>query len=184
VDKREQIIVSAMQLLVENGEQSTPMSAIAREANVGMGTIYNYFPTKDDLINEIYLYIKISEVRAISKPCESDSIRHCFEQFYSLLLTYLVDNPLHFRFMDQFQSAPVIVQATRDAGNAAFALYIELLHTGQRQGIIKPIAIEEIMQFVNGGLMGFVRWLLVSNRALAPALLHNQLRIAWDAIKE
>jgi len=34
------------------------MSAIAKAANTGMGTIYNYFTTKEELINSIYLYIK------------------------------------------------------------------------------------------------------------------------------
>ena len=48
-----------MTLLIENGVQGTPMSAIAKEANTGMGTIYNYFPTKEDLINSTYIYIKI-----------------------------------------------------------------------------------------------------------------------------
>jgi AcrR family transcriptional regulator len=46
VDKKEQIIKAAMKLLTERGVQATPMSAIAKAANTGMGTIYNYFATK------------------------------------------------------------------------------------------------------------------------------------------
>jgi hypothetical protein len=41
-----------------------------------------------------------------------------------------------------------------------------------------------MMQFINGGLMAFVRWLVISGKPLTPAMLDNQLRIAWDAIKE
>jgi TetR/AcrR family transcriptional regulator, repressor of fatR-cypB operon len=57
VDKKLQIIHAAMKLLIANGVQATPMSAIAREANTGMGTIYNYYATKEELINAIYIFI-------------------------------------------------------------------------------------------------------------------------------
>jgi AcrR family transcriptional regulator len=41
--------MAAMKLLVDRGIQATPMSAIAKAAGTGMGTIYNYFATKEDL---------------------------------------------------------------------------------------------------------------------------------------
>lgn len=37
------------------------MSTIAKTAGTGMGTIYNCFPNKEILINEIYLSIKEKE---------------------------------------------------------------------------------------------------------------------------
>ncbi len=173
-----------MVLFIENGVQATPMSAIAKSANTGMGTIYNYFATKEELINAIYIYIKQDEIRTISAPIENNSIKRQFEHFCRALINYFVNNPLHFRFMDQFQSSPVITGATRNEGAAAFASYLALIVQGQEQGIIKSIGIEEIMQFVMGGIMGFIRWILAENKTLTEALLDNQLRIAWDALKE
>ena len=184
VDKMEQILKAAMLLLIENGVQATPMSAIAKAANAGMGTIYNYFPTKEDLINAIYIYIKLDEIKAISAPFENDSIKKQFEHFYRSLVTYMINNPEHFRFMDQFHTSPIITEATRNEGAQAFARYTDILRKGQGQDIIKSIAIDEMMQFINGGLMGFIRWVVVSGKQLTPAMLDNQLRIAWDAIKE
>lgn len=173
-----------MLLLIENGVQATPMSAIAKAANAGMGTIYNYFPTKEDLINAIYIYIKLDEIKAISAPFTNESVKKHFDHFYRSMVTYMVENPQHFRFMDQFHSSPIITAATRSEGAEAFASYTNVLKRGQEQDIIKDISIEEIMQFINGGLMGFIRWLLATDRPLTPAMLDNQLRIAWDAIKE
>lgn len=173
-----------MTLLVEYGVQATPMSAIAKAANTGMGTIYNYFPTKEDLINAIYIYIKQDEIRVITKPYANESIRKQFEQFFGALVRYMIDNPQHFRFMDQFHASPLISENARNEGAEAFATYIDVLKKGQEQGIIKKIGIEELMQFLNGGLMGFVRWLLTTGKPLTGTMLENQLRIAWDAIKE
>jgi AcrR family transcriptional regulator len=184
VDKKEQILKAAMKLLIENGMQATPMSAIAKEANAGMGTIYNYFPTKEDLVNAIYIYIKLDEIKAISMLSSGESIKKQFEHFYRAMVTYMVANPQHFRFMDQFNSSPVITNATRDEGANVFANYISILKKGQEQDIIKSISIDELLQFVNGGLMGFIRWIISTGKPLTPTLLDNQLRIAWDAIKE
>lgn len=184
MDKREQIIKAAMLLLIESGVQATPMSAIAKAANAGMGTIYNYFPTKEDLINAIYIYIKLDEIKTMPEPLENDSIKKQFEHFYRAFATYMVDKPQHFRFMDQFHASPIITDATRSEGAEAFAKYVGILKKGQEQDIVKSISIEEMMQFINGGLMAFVRWLVISGKPLTPAMLDNQLRIAWDAIKE
>ena len=43
---------------------NTPMSMIAREANVGPGTIYRNFENKEALINELFLELKLR----ISEP--------------------------------------------------------------------------------------------------------------------
>ncbi len=184
VDKREQILLAAMELLIENGVQATPMSAIARAANTGMGTIYNYFATKEELINAIYIYIKQDEIKVISESFAGDSIKRHFEQFYGQMIRYFIAKPRFFLFMDQFNSSPILTAATKEEGLKAFGSYIGLLKKGQEQGLIKPISIEELMQFLSGGLTGFVRWLLATGKPLTQALLDNQLRIAWDAIKE
>lgn len=184
VDKKEQIIKAAMKLLIENGVQGAPMSAIAKAANAGMGTIYNYFPTKEDLINGIYIYIKQDEARSVTAPYENDSIKKQFEHFHKVLIKYMIGHPLHFWFMEQFSSSPIIDDATRDEGMRVFAHYTAILKHGQQQGIIKSINLEELLQFIHGGLKGFIRWILLSGKPLTPQLLDNQLRISWDSIKE
>src|SRR4051812_15341768 len=122
-----------MKLLIENGVQATPMSMIAKEAGTGMGTIYNYFPTKEDLINAIYLYIKQDEIKAAASPFVNESVKKQFEHFYSVLIRYMVANPLHFWFMEQFSVSPVITQETRNEGLRVFADYRTILKRGQEQ---------------------------------------------------
>lgn len=49
---REAVIAAAKRLLAEQGLEAQ-MPEIARAANVGVGTVYRHFPTKDDLIAAI-----------------------------------------------------------------------------------------------------------------------------------
>jgi AcrR family transcriptional regulator len=46
---REAVIVAAKRLFADRG-LDTQVPDVAREANVGVGTVYRHFPTKDDLI--------------------------------------------------------------------------------------------------------------------------------------
>lgn len=183
VDKREQILQAAMKLLIENGVQGTPMSAIARAAGTGMGTIYNYFPTKEDLINEIYLYIKQDELKSVAVPMAHEPLKKQFEHFYRTMIVYMISHPTHFWYMEQFNASPIIKVETRREGLHVFASHMAVIREGQEQGIIKPIDLEELLQFLHGGIKGFIRWVLVSGKPLTPELLENQLRISWDAVK-
>lgn len=184
VDKKVQIIYAAMKLLTENGVQATPMSAIAKAAGTGMGTIYNYFPTKEDLINAIYLYIKQDELKVLRVPMEDMSVKKQFDHYCGGLTRYMITHTDHFWFMDQFHNSPILLPETKEEGMKVLCPIIDLIVKGQEQGIIKQIGIDELLQFLNGGLMSFVRWVIGSGKQLSNELLNNQLRIAWDAIKQ
>lgn len=51
---RDCILRSATDLFSQNGYNATTLSAIAKEAKVGVGNIYSYFPSKLHLLYEIY----------------------------------------------------------------------------------------------------------------------------------
>lgn len=184
LEKREKIIQSAMKLFIDNGVQGTPMSAIAKAADTGMGTIYNYFATKEELINAIYLYIKEDETHNLQSPFADESIKRGFDHYFLAFILYFVKHPLHFGFMDQFHNSPILTPETKEEGMKTMAPFITLIAKGQEQGILKEIAINELLHFLNGGLLGFVRWVLGENIPLNKGLLDNQLRIAWDVIKQ
>jgi AcrR family transcriptional regulator len=49
---KQEIIAAAMQLFKEHGFDATTMEQIAREADIAKGTLYNYFPVKEAIIDE------------------------------------------------------------------------------------------------------------------------------------
>lgn len=184
VEKKEQIIIAAMKLLAEKGVQATPMSAIAKAAGTGMGTIYNYFATKEDLINAIYLYIKHSEIDQINKSMDpAASLKSRFFHFYTAFINFYLKYPESFVFMDQFQSSPVITACTRDAGKQGFAPIITLIQQGQEEGIIKSMELEALLIFLGGTVTTYVRWIIGIAPGKRDLLLEQQLRLVWDAIK-
>jgi AcrR family transcriptional regulator len=53
-DKREAVLLAAMELVGEHGFHGSPMALIAEQAGVAAGTIYRFFDSKDTLIKEIH----------------------------------------------------------------------------------------------------------------------------------
>ncbi|MEE9543653.1 MAG: helix-turn-helix domain-containing protein, partial [Thermodesulfobacteriota bacterium] len=49
-EKRELILEAAMKLFFHYGFKKTAMADIAREAGLAVGTLYNFFDTKEDIV--------------------------------------------------------------------------------------------------------------------------------------
>ncbi|MDW7694807.1 TetR/AcrR family transcriptional regulator [Flammeovirgaceae bacterium SG7u.111] len=182
MNKKESIISAALELLVENGIHATPMSAIAKSANTGMGTIYNYFPNKEILINAIYVIIKQKEESILLNAPKEGSIKAQFEQYYRIVTDFYLDNPLYFKFIQQLQSSPIITKESKKEGYKAVESVIQLLKDGQEAGLVKEIKIEELLQFLGGAIISYLRW--VTTYEINNSSINNQLRLVWDAIKK
>lgn len=54
--RREQIVEAAYHVFAESGFQTTTVSAIAKRAGVGQGTVYRYFGSKIEILREVFDY--------------------------------------------------------------------------------------------------------------------------------
>jgi AcrR family transcriptional regulator len=57
-DKKAALLKAALKLFTERGFHGTSTAQISKEAGVATGTLFNYFPTKEDLINGLYFEVK------------------------------------------------------------------------------------------------------------------------------
>ncbi len=51
--KRESIAFSCKNLILQEGLKDLTISSLAKEANIGKGTIYEYFENKEDIVLEL-----------------------------------------------------------------------------------------------------------------------------------
>ena len=66
-DKRERILLAASRLIVRNGLQCS-MAAIAEEAGVATGSLYNYFDSKEALVRGVYGRVAEEMTAFLSQP--------------------------------------------------------------------------------------------------------------------
>jgi len=183
MDKKEAILAAALKLLTLKGVHATPMSAIAKEAGTGMGTIYNYFPNKDALINALYVSIKNKEKVIFAAFNSEEPLRTQFEEYYIRAIQFYIDNPSFFQFIEQLQASPIITAESKATGYEAITSVLELIEKGKKGRVIKNMDTKEMMQFIGGTIISYLRLHFQENRK-GNSSLSNQLKMVWDAIKE
>lgn len=109
--KRDAILQAALELVVEQGLQHTPMSLIAQRSGASPGIIYRYFESKEDLLASLYLHIKEGLGQAI--VAADDPRQPLAKRFHVLWLSifrYCLAHPQEMAFLTQYESTPLARQ--------------------------------------------------------------------------
>lgn len=87
-DKRKAILNAALRVFAEHGIVNGPTSAISKAAGVAEGTLFTYFKTKDELLNELYLELRQEFNGHMGEfPYEADArtrLRYMWDKFLDL----------------------------------------------------------------------------------------------------
>ncbi|MFK5856147.1 MAG: TetR/AcrR family transcriptional regulator [Bacteroidota bacterium] len=180
MNKRDDILKAALKLFVEQGEQSTSMKWIAEDAECGIGTMYNYFKSKEDLINVLYLEIKTKLFAYILKAHDtSSSVKQQFVSAWLRSIDYSISNPLQTRFLQVYSHSPKICnEVTKEVGKLIYPL-MEIYDKGIREGIIKDQNTLQLVIFTNGAISSSVSY----NPNITNQCKKDLVLMAWDAIK-
>ena len=186
-DKRDDIVRAALELIAEHGFHGAPMAMISEQAGVGAGTIYRYFENKDVLITELYremeekIYAVLREGYATERP-----IRERFLHLGTKLLRHFIDNPLHFRYVEQFHNSPFGVAVRRgrllgEKSNCDF--FRELFEDGVNQQVLKDLPLPILFSLSFGPLLAVARDHILGFVTLDDALIIETLKACWDGMK-
>lgn len=107
VDRKKQVLEAASRSFALFGYKATTMEQVAKIANVGKGTIYTFFDTKEQLFDEI-LHEVISEMKTIIQR-EVDHYKPFFDNLFRVL-----DSLLEFR--SEHELLMKLSQEVRDVG--------------------------------------------------------------------
>ena len=180
LNKRDDILKAALKLFVEQGEQSTSMKWIAEEAECGIGTMYNYFKSKEELINVLYLEIKTKLFNYILEAHDTSlSVKQQFVSAWLRSIDYSILNPLQTRFLQVYSHSPKICEkVTEEVGKLIYPL-MEVYEKGIREGIIKDQNTLQLVIFTNGAISSSVSY----NPNITNQCKKDLVLMAWDAIK-
>ena len=106
-NKRRNILNTAMRLFNERGFHATPTSLIAKKFKVSVGTLFNYYPTKDELINAIYLDIKVhSKIMFLELIEERKSHHDNLLSMWTAVIKWGINNPEEFAYSELYLNSP------------------------------------------------------------------------------
>jgi AcrR family transcriptional regulator len=187
-DKRDEIVRAALELIAENGFHGAPMAMIAEKAGVGAGTIYRYFENKDVLITELFQGLEERMYPVILEGYESNKpVRERFLHLGTALLRYFIENPLDFRYLEQFHNSPYGVEHRRDKilgnieGSNAFC---DLFEDGIREQAMKDLPLVILFALAFGPLLAVARDHILGFVILDDVLITRTIEACWDGIKD
>lgn len=186
MDKREQILEATADLIAECGLQASPMSKVAKSACCGAGTIYRYFETKDELVQE--LFVELAQ-RTINECLGSYDAEACIKvRFYELwgnFYHFMFSNPRDCNLIEQLSASPAICGDFKEKAMGQLHLELhKLMDEGKAQHLFKDLPNEMLIMFTYGSLATIAKKLNAMPEKLEdqfePADLLN---LCWDAIK-
>lgn len=161
--KRQLILQAAVKLFAEEGLNASTLR-IARQAGVAEGTIFTYFENKDELLNQLYLFLKSQLRLNLVLNQQSHTL---YEQIWSAWQAYVnwgVANPTEHEVLAKLTLSTHLTEATRAEGDSAFCDVSELLEKAKELGVLHKQPTEFI-----GAMMGAMGDVTVSFMRATPA---------------
>jgi TetR/AcrR family transcriptional regulator, repressor of fatR-cypB operon len=145
-DKRAALLAAALRLIARSGLHATPTSAIAREAGVAHGTLFLYFPSKEELLNALYLELLRERRRAAEAGvgASADAVavpRELLWRSWHGLARWHLDHPEASRVMQQLRGSGILTAETRDAEQRARAEGLAQFWEAITRGMIRDLPI-------------------------------------------
>jgi AcrR family transcriptional regulator len=183
-DKKAAALRATLELISEQGFNGTPMSQIAQRANIGVGTIYRYFSSKEDLINALYIDVKTRVVQYTMRNfLESMPVRESFLLVLHNIVDYYIENPAELFFIEQYANSPLITAATREEGSRMSRSLNNLFKRAEEENLLKELPLAMLSTLAYGATMSLVKLCLFSEVKFDEATVNAGVAAIWDAIK-
>ena len=184
-EKRAQFLSSALKLFVANGVKSTSTGAIAKDAGTAAGTLFLYFPTKQDLIHELVLKIGREQSEYIkSRLAPSLSARESFYAIWNGSVRWFLEHMDAYQYIRQVRDSGMIADEVVRESEQFLDYYYVAIQKGLAEGCIKPYPIELIGSFLYQDIVAVMTLI----EAGADSDKHEEyiqmgFEIFWDGIK-
>ncbi|CAM1354185.1 TetR/AcrR family transcriptional regulator [Tenacibaculum insulae] len=184
IDKRNALIKATVELVNNNGFHATPMSKIAKMANVSPATIYLYFNNKQDLVNQTYIEVKTQYTNYVfTNYDEKLAVEDGFKLIWQRIADFKLNECDNAMFLAQCDNTPMIDEQSRQEGIKHLQPLLDLWQRGKNEGIIKPISDYLLYAYAINPLS----FLIISQKRGAFILDESHLKeayqAAWNSIK-
>jgi AcrR family transcriptional regulator len=179
-ERRKQILDSARLLLFQKGLNAISINQIAKQAEIGVGTIYFYYKSKEELFAELQaeglelLYSKM--MKACEKePESSEKLRNAAHVFFR----FSKDNKDYFDIISYFLAAPeqIFSPGLKDHvdryGNKVISFVENILKEGVDSGVFKNIDPRRCSIVFWANLYGLIHFRKLKNTILKGDTFNN-----------
>lgn len=185
MSKRDDILNATLDLIDEEGLQSVTFAKIMKRANVGSGTVFNYFSNKEELVNE--LYREARKLLGENLMMGYDPEFSLYERYKCLQtnrIRFAMAFPKHFRFIDAYSYSPCIKPELRkmDDDSTSREAVLSLIREGQKNGVIREMDVNICHSIMHGIVTAIVKGFYVNKYELTDIQIQQTIEASWKAV--
>lgn len=183
--KRDQIMLATRDLVFEQGLQDVAISQIAQRAQVGMGTIYNYFPSKEDLVFCLFSEIKANmSLHVLEGYDATQPVVDRVLYLLNSLVRYGIQHPREFLLTNQLAQIPFIYERAKSEKMSALVVaFNQVMIDAQQQHLLKAMPLDVMSVLLLGTTNALVEAHMRQQIQLDQATIEQATSACWDAIK-
>lgn len=182
--KREQIVNAALKLFCENGFQQTSTANISKEAGVATGTLFLYFKSKDELINELYKECKQQMAEKLFKDLPVNEGTHAvLKQIWGRAIEWGLTDKRAFQFTHMCKASPIITEATKEELASSHGFAMNLLSDAMKKGELTKMDEGMFFSLFDGLYNSTINYLIQTNLKNKKKIIDQSFEIFWKGIK-
>ena len=186
-DKAKQLIEASIDLFAKEGFWNTPTSRIAKHAGVATGTLFNYFESKDVLIDAVYKQLKQEWMgHMMAGYPESDTLKARVEHIWFRFIDWGVRFPVRYSLMTQLKLSDLVSTEAQQSQEAEMAFAYAMIVQGIEDGSLVAVPPEYLGQIFYAQLEAAVHYATENNLTDMPLNRHiaQGFEIFWKGVME
>ena len=184
-DKQKQILEAAIDLFAKEGFWNTPTSRIAKHARVGNGTLFNYFESKNVLINAVYTQLKQEYMRYIMLDYpEGASVKARFKHIWFRYINWGTRNPTRHELLIQLRLSDLVNKEAHHRESEQIAAMLELVNQAVEEDLLADMPIIYLGQVFEAQLDTAVRFAVTNTLSDRERTRHitDSFAVLWKGI--
>ena len=182
--KSEVIMKAALDLFVEYGFHGTPVPVIADHAEVGAGTIYRSFESKEALVNALYQRWK----RTIAQHIVDDfpfhePPREQFRIIWERMADFALAHPRELSFLELHHHGDYLDKESLAIEHGIIDFGVGMVRRAQEARVIRKADPLLLMELVNGAFLGIFRASVEGRLKLTKEQYMVGEQCCWEAIR-
>ena len=143
----EQILDAAITLFDADGV-GVSTANVAKAAGVSNGTLFNYFPTKQELIDELYLRLKLGLADTLGTPASDLPLREQTRIITQRWFDWAAEQPARYRVCNLLHQSGLAGPAAIAKASSALDGPRKVLHQLAESGLLVDLPMNYIAQLV------------------------------------
>lgn len=183
-DKSGDIRIATIAEVVASGSSAASVNAIAKRADLAVGTIYRYYDNKDQLLRAVYLSVKAdihkSMMEAAANQGESKAK---IQAMWFANLGFAHAEPKAFLFAELIVNDTILTPQDREKIAPLAEEIRAVLENAIRDGVVRDLPTDAILTVLSAPALQLGRAAALSGNAPDSARAAEIFSLCWRAIK-